>query len=246
MNTCPCDSGYVEIGAAVCATCSSVIPGCLVCSSISVCTSCNATAHFSLGVGICKCFNGYYLSGGACVPCDYKCKTCLTTSTNCVTCPPLSFRTLTAATCPCNSGYADAGIAVCQTCSTTLIGCTACLSTAVCTTCNAASNFQLVGGACICISHYFLQAGVCQPCTSPCDSCLGTSTTCTACPAGSFRTLTATTCPCSVGYVDVGPVLCQACSVTLPGCTDCSTTAVCVACNAASHYQLSVAIPNTC
>lgn len=133
-NTCPCDSGYADIGLPACVPCSSLFAGCTACTATS-CSACSAVAHFLLSAGSCSCMNGYYLSAGSCLPCVYSCKTCSGSASTCLSCPGLSNRALAAGACPCISGYADAGVATCQPCSTTLVGCAVCSSTAVCNSC---------------------------------------------------------------------------------------------------------------
>lgn len=63
--------------------------------------------------------------GYVCNPCHYSCENCTIggNSNACSICPINSFRTKTGTACPCNTGYTDVGVATCQLCNKTLVGC---------------------------------------------------------------------------------------------------------------------------
>jgi proprotein convertase subtilisin/kexin type 5 len=45
---CPCDLGYIDVGASICAICTSVITGCITCLSSTVCSVCSTIDNFQL------------------------------------------------------------------------------------------------------------------------------------------------------------------------------------------------------
>lgn len=250
-NTCTCDPSYVDVGVAVCSLCSSVIPGCIICSSITICTTCSSVTHYrpsTVGT-VCECVPGYYYDSVilACSLCDYTCDTCNGVSTSCTGCPTASSRTLnTINSCPCNSGYTDTGVPVCQSCSSLMTGCLVCSAPAVCTNCDV--NFQVNAlHLCECQPGYYLHlmTSSCLPCHYSCDTCVTLSTHCMSCPTGSHRSFAPNTCACDPGYTNVGVTVCQSCSSLLTGCLTCSSSAACTGCDTVNHYVLSLAT-NTC
>ena len=189
--------------------------------------------------GHCACITHYYLSAGACSVCDYTCLNCTGSSTACTKCVVGSHRTLMAGGCPCNGGYADAGVSICQTCSVTLVGCTNCSSVSVCNICDTANHFTLTGAnVCDCANGYYLTLGVCVHCDISCQTCQITSTYCTSCQLNRGIT-TMNTCPCSNGFIDTGVAACTACSSLMPGCLDCSTTSTCNTCDTVGNFVLA-------
>lgn len=102
-------------------------------------------------------------------------------------------------------------------------------------------NFEpTLEGLCSCVPHYYATSPtVCQECSLTCYECSILSTNCTSCPASSHRTLIGETCPCDLGYVHSGVVICQPCSTYLVGCVSCKSTSICTACQATGNFQLS-------
>lgn len=61
-NSCPCQTGYIDVGLTACYPCSYFISGCLTCSSSSVCTSCSS-GFFVSQLGLCQCTTGFLVTG---------------------------------------------------------------------------------------------------------------------------------------------------------------------------------------
>jgi hypothetical protein len=103
--------------------------------------------------------------GYVCNPCHYSCSGCTSgsNSAGCQACPSSATSKRSSASlpsCPCSTGYADAGVQVCQSCNTTLIGCTQCSSTTVCTVCDN-TTYTLSGTSCVCKSPLYMASGYC-------------------------------------------------------------------------------------
>ncbi len=97
---------------------------CLSCLSSTVCSVCAATMILSTSgaTATCICPLTSYIYNGVCYGCDYSCLTCTSTGQyyNCLSCNASNHRsTLTPIipynnTCPCDSGYYNAGVALCD------------------------------------------------------------------------------------------------------------------------------------
>jgi hypothetical protein len=90
-----------------------------------------------------------------------------------------------------------------------------------CTSCIAGHN--LTGNTCTpsanCTGTQVLISNVCQPCTSPCQSCFGTQANCTSCIGTHF--LTGNTCnviPTCTGTQVLISNVCQPCTSPCQGC----------------------------
>jgi proprotein convertase subtilisin/kexin type 5 len=136
--------------------------------------------------------------------CFYTCQTC-TNATDCVTCSPITFRTLTGTQCSPLPGYYDNNVTDALPCVSPCVNCTAassCLSCIIgyyltgttCTTCNTTMPFCSTctpdGSACTyCDPGYILNttSGVCDvvPCIDlNCIECFVSTAICTACRVG--------------------------------------------------------------
>lgn len=61
-NSCPCQTGYIDIGVATCYPCDYYISGCTACTSTTSCTSCSS--GFTLtALGQCQCTTGFLVTG---------------------------------------------------------------------------------------------------------------------------------------------------------------------------------------
>jgi len=104
-NTCPCNSGYVDVNVALCAPCSNYIPGCNTCISTSICTTC--FNGFYIIAGTCQCTTGFLVTG-VCTT-IYGCisATNLAGTIYCLACNSTIYYQLVPAnhTCVCMSGY---------------------------------------------------------------------------------------------------------------------------------------------
>lgn len=101
-----------------CATCVAFIPGCLYCTSTSVCLSCQS---------------GYYQSGNTCIACNGI--------AGCLDCSGSAYCNLCS-----DSFYLSAADHLCYSCNSTLTGCIACSSSTTCKAC--LGNYALSGGVC--------------------------------------------------------------------------------------------------
>lgn len=212
----------------LCVTCVTTSTTCTMCSGNStlVTSSTSATS--------CVCIDGFYRSGGVCVPCPIGCATC-TSPTACLTCANsvnattgLATRGNTTVNCACLAGFYDVNTtAVCAPCSPL---CATCFNTPTnCTSCNTAANFIAQQNSCVCAPQFYLLGTTCVACSPICQTCAVSSIYCLTCP--SMRVLAGTsnpaykTCSCNTtaGYVEVDNVCVDAtCSDIDPYCRQCS------------------------
>jgi hypothetical protein len=191
-GACVCLNGFYDAGIALCHPCHG---SCLTCSvSATSCTSCLASpGRFQAG-NTCLCQAGYadvYLNG-TCSLCHYSCTTCSGLSaTTCTGCP--TNRTLSSGSCLCPTGFYDDGSSVvCQPCALTCLNCTNGLSSG----CTACSGLYLrwlspsPTGSCLCNPGFF-DSGVllCSPCSTKCQTCVGTAANCSSCISSQQRTI---------------------------------------------------------
>lgn len=256
--SCPCNPGYYDGGGKTCVKCHF---SCLTCSNgaNNNCITCPSmtTTFRNISSNTCVCIAGYWDAGTTiCSQCHYSCKTCSTGSTSsaCDTCEATAKRTYTnttAKTCPCNGGYYDAGVAVCQICHST------------CKTCNGPANTDCTGckgsaidfrnpntptGECQCMTGYYDFADVCHKCYYTCLNCTGNAVNnCLACnQVTNFRAFNASTnqCDCMDGYYDIAlpqTPICASCDVTCATCVTSST--FCLSCRSTDNRVL---LANAC
>lgn len=141
--------------------------------------SCNGCTDALSSANCTICAEGYYNNGGNCEKCYFKCKACVNSSTNCISCFEDSLNSdLISNNCVpvCHQGTYLAGNicascnSQCQTCST---------SPTNCITCPLSS---------------FLSSGSCIPCSAPCLSCNNSSTTCISCQSAFVFTPSISSC----------------------------------------------------
>jgi proprotein convertase subtilisin/kexin type 5 len=103
---CNCKLGYYEDPVSkICLKCQYT---CSDCVDSSTCSSCNAIYGRNLNNNQCLCTNiGQFdnLALLLCQQCSFRCENCLKVSTNCTTCSNTSFRSYSANTCNCVTGY---------------------------------------------------------------------------------------------------------------------------------------------
>jgi cysteine-rich repeat protein len=130
-----------------CALCSSLIPGCLTCSSNTTCTMCDTANHFQISGSVCGCASGYALNGLVCGTCAAVMPRCLTCSSNttCTMCDTANHFQISGSVCGCVSGYTLNG-STCATCASSMSECLLCSSNSVCTSCS--SGFTLNTSTC--------------------------------------------------------------------------------------------------
>lgn len=117
-------SGYVLVSGS-CTSCSSLIYGCLTCSSSTLCSTCDSTSLLVMSGGSCVCMTGYYMDAlqtcQNCTAAMMGCDTC-TSSTICTSCNSTNNFVLNATTnsCVCIPTYVVLG-SVCVDCMTTCV-----------------------------------------------------------------------------------------------------------------------------
>lgn len=129
-----------------CGLCSTMISGCLECSSSTECTLCDTANHFDFLGLVCDCVPPYFMAAGTtyCQECSVLQPYCLlcTGATTCSVCG--------------NGGYLSGS--VCATCPP---GCTVCSSNTNCSACDSSLHFFLNDTSCLCLDGYALQGASC-------------------------------------------------------------------------------------
>lgn len=155
-------------------------------------------------------------AGMTCSPCLYSCYTCsnTTVNTNCTSCNPLDFRTLSGTSCPCMPRYYNTGVAMCAACMFT---CATCSNGTACLTCPTTRS--LVSGQCTCASGLYNSG------TSPtCVTCSVAIPHCISCTTFASTTTCAI---CATGYYS-STGACLACQQFCAACSSASTCVTCV------------------
>ncbi len=161
-----CDSGCSSISqffdsSGVCTPCAATCYRCA--GTSSFCTACYNSQNRILDGNACVCdvVGGFYndLTSPVCPSCHYSCLTCGgLTSSSCSTCNGLSYRYRLNNTCPCITGYYDAGASLCVACHYSCRTATcAGISSTSCRSCNA-SAFRgpiSTGYVCPCMGGYY-------------------------------------------------------------------------------------------
>lgn len=183
---------------------------CITCLNGISCDTCNLVQFRKstpITNGLCACLDGYYDSGQAvCQPCLYSCLKC-TAASVCSECDSTTHRTLSATTCPCDTGFFDTltNTPTCAPCSTKCLTCVN--STNYCLTCND-SNFRTLSATsntCVCTARYY-DDGInvkCAACLYHCATCTNGSR-CETCSSTASRYMASNgQCACLAGYYDV-------------------------------------------
>ena len=74
----------------------------------------------------CVCQGGYYATSSTleqCSKCNYPCKTCVTSASQCTGCDTVANRALSGTTCPCKAKYFENSTKLCQPCHTSCATC---------------------------------------------------------------------------------------------------------------------------
>ena len=191
-RTCSCNETlYLDQVNLNCKACNGSIIGCRTCSRSTVCTECNATAHFVFNRTRCRCADGYYLnSNNVCTLCTEWHSECLTcNSTKCTGCGGEFVVNSTGTNCV-------------PKCSIT--GCVLCFNSTACTLCAPNSDFSKDLASCPCYEGFF-RTGTgttanCSACIANCASC-SAATGCTTCNNGYRFNSNSSTCVLSENYV---------------------------------------------
>lgn len=197
-NECVCPAGYFyDDNNEECSPCSLVCFNCTGPSMYECIGGCNMTNSVPDPTGTtCLCITGFYpdiTSTPFCGPCHYSCLNCTgPTDIECTFCDSTNFRDYIIGnnTCPCNTGWYDAGIALCSICDYTCYECTGPLNTN-CLSCDLSMFRTFINSnfSCPCSSGYYDPNNVqCLPCHYTCLTCNGpTSTNCLTCDPTSPR-----------------------------------------------------------
>jgi cysteine-rich repeat protein len=143
-----------------------------------------------------------------CMSCHYSCLTCSAlAASNCLTCSSASHRAISGTTCPCTSGYLDAGAALCVECSSAMVGCLTCSSSTACTSCRSGFTGTT---SCTCSTNSVV-SGFCNTvygCTSISD--ITGAPLCTACNEALYLQLSAGfQCVCITGTTTLANLSCS-------------------------------------
>lgn len=232
-----------------CVPCNSPCKTCL--NHPSYCTSCeNGKGYLQTSavqqscVEICN--DGTFAQNGVCQVCDFKCATCLGSSTNCISCPSgqLLYKGGCWATCPAillsdtKSGTASSCVETCPDgfYKVSETECSAC--SAQCTTCNGGPDnctsclqgSVSTNGTCTvkCGENQFSFQGICVACSSSCYGCQYTPQNCLACASGYVKSGSICQKGClSYQFYDASQQKCIACDSS---CATCSTFNYCTTC----------------
>ena len=106
---CPCDAGYADIGVATCIRCDELMPGCVACTSSTICTDCNnITYAINVTSQQCGCLPGFYSASSYCLTYSGCLEAIQFNNTlACTTCDTsLNYiRVLSNESCACNEGF---------------------------------------------------------------------------------------------------------------------------------------------
>ncbi|CAD8190570.1 unnamed protein product [Paramecium octaurelia] len=219
-NKCVCSPGFYFNSSNL--NCQACYIQCLECKSYSECIECeDFTRYFDPDNFECPCKDGYYeVTAKKCQLCDYSCRTCQTSPTECLSCEPLYHRLLNSNQCICQDGYYDIGIEMCQLCNPICLTCWK--SSTQCTSCNQPQQFRLLNlNQCICQSGYYdIGQLVCQKCSNQCLTCQGQQDFCTSCDIYQYRIDQSiiNKCPCQQGFYQDINEICQKCHYKCQTC----------------------------
>jgi len=200
-----CGDGFYEVTGKICNQCP---PGCTTCTA-SECLTCDSGFKKKGSVCADPCGVGWYDAGVDCQQCDSQCETCITSSSNCLSCK--TGRALDPPDCTqCQDP--------CVTCGVTPTECTSCQGTKF-----------LSGITCIdstsCPLGTLARNNLCEDCDPPCKSCMSLPNFCISCE--SPRILSGSSCLefCPDKYHQVGTICCP------NECSSCTDSSTCTSCN---------------
>lgn len=233
-GSCACPSQtYFKVsteGVRYCAACG---PNCISCVDVNTCTTCQSS-YTKTADNSCVCGSRRFVdTKGDCLPCPNGCNQC-TSATKCVGCISPLFLQGNSCQVSCNNGFTPIGN-VCQGCST---GCLKCTQNLICYYC--ADGFYMYNGNCysVCpagtIGDRSTGNWVCEPCNSPCKTCINHPSYCTSCINGKgYLQTSAIAQSCVLSCVDgtyPSGGVCQVCDFRCATCLGSATN--CVACPA--------------
>ncbi|XP_073971450.1 furin-like protease 2 isoform X2 [Rhodnius prolixus] len=198
---------------------------------------CISCAHYKLNKScVASCpEEGYYASGGLCLPCHVDCRTCTGPGYhNCLTCAPhlyyITDLALCIHACP-HTYYQDVDTKRCISCHETCASCQD--GPTLCSSCDS----HLVHHSNSCLAScpagtYLNHHQRCAPCHPSCDTCIGGKITdclppsrsatcsdgqCSECPPGLFLQNSTCVSGCDPGWYHIG----KSCKRCWPGCLGC-------------------------
>lgn len=221
-----------------CRTCSGTLTTCASCYNDSAITS--AIFYYSQGSScLATCPNGFYSETATytCASCASTCLTCHITATNCLSCVqgsanPYFNTTASGGSClsQCDYGmYPDAT----NTCVVCVAPCNACTNLTSCLSCVAGRFFYQTNCLVSCPANTTVansSTNVCDPCSSNCLTCLGSTTNCSSCSVGTalYQGSCVTQCPDPLvnktGVCQPCDPPCLTCSQISTNCTSCIST----------------------
>lgn len=176
-------------------TCNDCPNGCTSCSSLTVCSSCEASYYLDGVCNFCDTTNGYYIETSTapetCSQCGENCSICSSAST-CNTCKENHFPVGdgSCVLCDVENGKFIKDGTTCENCGEK---CKTCDSGTTCTVCDNENfeNLQLVGGKCVqcnLLNNKFVDlSGVCKECDISCNGCLLQTGNCLECQEGYIK-----------------------------------------------------------
>ena len=179
-GACTCPTGNFINTLGQCLPC---VSGCTNCQSTTTCLACQPPLLLQNSLCVSRCGPGYFQNGFTCTACSAGCAMCKGANI-CLIClaGQLSYNGFCYNNCPAGSVKA-ADSATCVECNSP---CATCVDhPSKCLTCKSCCG-NLFNNKCltICPVGTYANNGQCQYCAYNCKSCLGSATTCTACPNG--------------------------------------------------------------
>lgn len=104
-SSCPCVSGYIDIGSTNCYPCSNFIAGCDICLTTSICVNCSSGFTLNM-LGTCQCTTGFLVTGVCTSLVGCISATNLQGTVYCLACnSTLNYVRSANFTCTCNTGF---------------------------------------------------------------------------------------------------------------------------------------------
>ena len=237
-GTCGCAPGYygtVTAHASVCSQCHAICATCNA-AGASACLSCSDNSVLS-STATCVAKPSYYWNDQLNIfqQCNNLCSTCLSSATDCQSCPETFV--LTGNMCVCAVGsLLDVATNTCKVCDPT---CTFCFGFTSSQCLGCTSDQSLISGVCVCnTENMYNNKGICTPCYDGCKSCTGPSSNqCLSCYSSAILVSKApSSCLCNSPLKPAPtPKVCQVCP---DSCGDCEVSAVsmCTVCKTNQHF----------
>jgi proprotein convertase subtilisin/kexin type 5 len=210
------------------ANCNACPNNCTACINADTCLSCTRGTLFGNTCWTCP-LNQYLDSSNACALC---------TQAACLVCPGdtcslcgVNSNLATGNVCNCLSGFNLVG----RACIRCPIGCSACNSPTVCTSC--LPGFAIQSGTCPCATSTNPANSLCVDCHMSCGTCNRTDyTKCLDCATSDYTFTPATnSCACPAGRFDAG----NSCVLCKTGCTACTSLTACTSCTAITNLAVT-------